>query len=324
MGLFKTLFSGQMESSAEKEEKKQKQDFDVLKYDGIRALQAGQTEFAIRCLEKALTLKDDEETTEKLAQAFLQNRETEKAYGILQTLSSQTENPLPVFLIMAKINEQTFNYTRMESLCASALAIYPESGELLYWAGKAQYALGNNLQAIVFLTKAIVHDEQLQSAYLLRASVLLDMGSLKEAEIDADYLLTAFDPTEETLLLKAKICLQTGSIETAILYYNKVISHNPFNEEAYIGLSNAYTINHQTDRALETINEFIELMPESAEAYKERGRIKLQLNDKAGAMDDLKKSLECSPEAMNQLNGRFNNLEQEMNVQYKNRNPYGF
>lgn len=313
-----------MESSAEKEEKKQKQDFDVLKYDGIRALQAGQTEFAIRCLEKALTLKDDEETTEKLAQAFLQNRETEKAYGILQTLSSQTENPLPVFLIMAKINEQTFNYTRMESLCASALAIYPESGELLYWAGKAQYALGNNLQAIVFLTKAIVHDEQLQSAYLLRASVLLDMGSLKEAEIDADYLLTAFDPTEEALLLKAKICLQTGSIETAILYYNKVISHNPFNEEAYIGLSNAYTINHQTDRALETINEFIELMPESAEAYKERGRIKLRLNDKAGAMDDLKKSLECSPEAMNQLNGRFNNLEQEMNVQYKNRNPYGF
>lgn len=324
MGFLKTLFSGQTETSAEKKEKKQKQDFDILKYDGMRALQAGQTDFAIRCLEKALTLKDDEETKEKLAQAFLQKRETEKAYDILQTLSSQTENPLPVFLIMAKINEQTFNYTRMESLCASALAIYPENSELLYWAGKAQYALGNNLQAIAFLTKAIVHNERLQSAYLLRASVLLDMGSLKEAEADVDYLLTAFDPTEEAMLLKAKVCLQTGSIENAILYYNKVRNHNPFNEEAYIGLSNAYTINHQADLALETINEFIELVPESAEAYKERGRIKLQLNDKAGAMDDLKKSLECNPEAINRLTGKFNNLEQEMNEQYKNRNPYGF
>ena len=48
------------------------------------------------------------------------------------------------------------------------------------------------------------------------------------------------------------------------------------------------------------------------------------LNDKAGAADDLKKALENSPEAAKALEGQFSNIEQEMNEQYKNRNPYGF
>ena len=59
--------------------------------------------------------------------------------------------------------------------------------------------------------------------------------------------------------------------------------------EAYVGLSTAYAANRQLDRALSTLDEAVELMPDFSEGYKERGRIKLMLNDKAGATDDLKK-----------------------------------
>ena len=58
-------------------------------------------------------------------------------------------------------------------------------------------------------------------------------------------------------------------------------------------------------------------MPDFSEGYKERGRIKLMLNDKAGATDDLKKALETSPEAAKAVEGQFSNIEQEMNGQYK-------
>ena len=63
----------------------------------------------------------------------------------------------------------------------------------------------------------------------------------------------------------------------AITYYNKVKTQNPLMGEAYVGLSTAYAANRQLDRALSTLDEAVELMPDFSEGYKERGRIKLML-----------------------------------------------
>ena len=153
------------------------------------------------------------------------------------------------------------------------------------------------------------------------------MGSLTEAEADIDHLLESEEARpapEEAVMLKAALRLQQGDAPTAITYYNKVKTQNPLMGEAYVGLSTAYAANRQLDRALSTLDEAVELMPDFSEGYKERGRIKLMLNDKAGATDDLKKALETSPEAAKAVEGQFSNIEQEMNGQYKNRNPYGF
>lgn len=58
----------------------------------------------------------------------------------------------------------------------------------------------------------------------------------------------------------------------------------------------AYVSTHQLDKALQLYDEAIDLQPDFAEAYKERGNVRMQLHDKEGAMDDLKKSLELAPE----------------------------
>lgn len=57
MGFFKRLFGGKTEVSTEEQVNKTAKDFEVLKYDGVRALRQGQLAYAVECLQAALQLK---------------------------------------------------------------------------------------------------------------------------------------------------------------------------------------------------------------------------------------------------------------------------
>ena len=72
----------------------------------------------------------------------------------------------------------------------------------------------------------------------------------------------------------------------------------------------ARTTLHRLDQALQVMDRAVEQLPDHAAVYRERGRIRLLLNDKAGAMDDLKKALQADPETARTLEGHFSNLEQ--------------
>ena len=60
--------------------------------------------------------------------------------------------------------------------------------------------------------------------------------------------------------------------------------------------------------AISLFDEAIELNPNFAEAYKERGRAKLLNGDKDGSVEDMKRSLELNPKDEASLNGEFKNL----------------
>ena len=296
MGFLKTLFGGREESPEEKAEKRREREFDVLKYDGVRARKMGEVKYAIRCFREALALRNDSETASYLAEALLSDKQAEEARSILAKLAEELPDHIGVRLAMARADEMMQDYTRMDEDCRAALQIDNGHAGALYRSAQAKHALHDELNAVALLTQAIVQDEH----------------------------LTEQPAPEEAVMLKAALRLQQGDAPTAITYYNKVKTQNPLMGKAYVGLSTAYAANRQLDRALSTLDEAVELIPDFSEGYKERGRIKLMLNDKAGAADDLKKALETSPEAAKALEGQFSNIEQEMNEQYKNRNPYGF
>ena len=180
----------------------------------------------------------------------------------------------------------------------------------LWHQAETCHEAGNDLYAIALLTQALMADEELSEARLLRARLLLSMGSAAEAEADADRLLQTPSPAAEALLLKAALCLHRNDTEAALLYYNKVKEHYPQEAGAYVGLSRTYSALHRLDQALQVMDRAVEQLPDHAAVYRERGRIRLLLNDKAGAMDDLKKALQADPETARTLEGHFSNLEQ--------------
>lgn len=324
MGFLKSLFGGKEETPESKTEKIRERNFDVLKYDGIRARKIGQVQYAIRCFKEALALKKDTETTSYLAEALMADRQTEEAYRILNELSAELPDRIGVRLTMAQADEIMGNFEQMDKDSQEALNIDANHTTALYLAAKAKHKLQDELNAVALLTRALMQDETMQEAYLLRAEVLRAVGSLKEAEADIDHLLLSPEPNEDVMIQKADLRLQQEDIETAILYYNKVREQNPMMEDAYVKLSYAYSINQKLDAALEVMNEAIDIMPAFSEGYKERGRIKFLLNDKNGAAEDVKKALETNPESVKAMEGQFTNIEQKMNAQYKAKNPYGF
>lgn len=127
------------------------------------------------------------------------------------------------------------------------------------------------VMALAMLTKAIAEDGTFAEAYLSRGQVLLDMGDLKAAKTDADWLEAKWPDSLEVIMLQARIAYACSDLESAIHYYNIAIE-----------------IDHS-----------------AVEAYQERGKARLELGDSVGAADDAKMVVELKPKLIDNVSGHF-------------------
>ena len=89
--------------------------------------------------------------------------------------------------------------------------------------------------------------------------------------------------------------------------YIHIIELTPFNEQAFLYLGQLYIQQEKTAEAIELLNEAIELNPNFAKAYEERGRAKLTNGDKEGSIADMQMALELNPKESEKISGTFNN-----------------
>lgn len=304
MGFFKRLFGGKVEESEQDKVSKTAKDFEVLKYDGVRALHQGQLAYAIECLQAALQLKgpgpeseSDASQEEKevlevrdyLSQALIHKGELLPAYDQLLKLSEAQPDNKQIFVRMAEVAYMMEDYGAMANACEKGMLIDKDDAHLLYLYAEACMGQGDLINAIAMLTKSILmtekdaedvpsEDESRQAfsqqalSRLLRGDTLRKMGDVKGADEDAQWLLDQIEyPSEDVLLLKARILHAEGKLDDAILYYNKVVEANPF----------------------------------SAVAFKERGAIYLEKGDKINAEKDMQSFLEVSPKEAEAVSGEF-------------------
>lgn len=292
MGFFKRLFGGKQEATPEEIDKKSDKDFEVLKFDGVRALRQGQVTYAIQCLQNALQVKgislsaDSEseaketqeilEVRDYLSQALIHHGELLPAYEQLQKLAEAQPDNKQIFVRMAQVAYMMEDYVAMSNACEKGMLIDKDDAHLLYLYAEACLGNGDLINTIAMLTKSILLSEEDKSqqaqSRLLRGDTLRKMGDLKGANEDAQWLLDIMEePIEEVLLLKARLLHAEGKLDDAILYYNKVVDANPF----------------------------------SATAFKERGAIYLEKGDKEMAEKDMQSFLEVNPKEAEAVNGEF-------------------
>lgn len=292
MGFFKRLFGGKQEVTPEEIDKKSDKDFEVLKFDGVRALRQGQVTYAIQCLQNALQVKgislsaDSEseaketqeilEVRDYLSQALIHHGELLPAYEQLQKLAEAQPDNKQIFVRMAQVAYMMEDYVAMSNACEKGMLIDKDDAHLLYLYAEACLGNGDLINTIAMLTKNILLSEEDKSqqaqSRLLRGDTLRKMGDLKGADEDAQWLLDIMEePIEEVLLLKARLLHAEGKLDDAILYYNKVVDANPF----------------------------------SATAFKERGAIYLEKGDKENAEKDMQSFLEVNPKEAEAVNGEF-------------------
>lgn len=292
MNIFKKLFGGKSEQPETAQENHEEKDFDVLKYDGVRAMRTHQLDYAAKCFTHALDIKDDLETRDYLSQVYVGLNNLPDAYEQLRQIGEACPDNIQVFIRMARVAYMMEDYKAMGEAAEKAMLIDRDNAEVNYLYAQSCDGMGDVVNAIALLTKAISLDGNYVEAYLLRGAVLLKMGDKKGASDDADAAVKLAPDNEDALLLKARVENALGEKDSALSWYGKVIDANPFR----------------------------------LEAYKERGAIHYERGETQAASDDMKKVLELEPEKTADVTGDFSaeGIEDKINRKYKEMNPYGF
>ena len=297
-----------METPESEKQKNDQKNFEIFKYDGLRAQRMGRPDYAVKCFTEALAIQEEFETMGYLSQLYIQMGETAKARELLEKMAAMEPHLTSTFLTLANVCFIQEDYQAMEEAANKAIAIEEGNAVAHYLLGKARKGQNDDLMTIAHLTKAITLKDDFIEARLLRAEALLNLKQYKEMMEDIDAVL-AQNPEEETaMLLRGKVKESNGQGEEAEEDYKLVTEINPFNEQAYLYLGQLYINQKKLTEAIGLFDEAIELNPNFAEAYKERGRAKLLNGDKDGSVEDMKKSLELNPKEEAGLNGEFKNL----------------
>ena len=309
MGIFSSLFGGSKKTEEEK-------NFDILKYDGIRAMRIGKLTYALKCFEEATAIQEDLETMQHQANTYIRVNRMDDARQLMNRMTEIASDQPLVFQSLASLCYMQEDYKGMDEACRKALALNDQDPATYFLSAKAAVGLSNGIQAIAMLTKAIMLNEEFVEAYQMRAEILWTMRQVKDANEDIEKLLSMNPEDENALLLKGEILAVSGEEEKALELIDQVLALNPFCEKAYI-LKGSYFLSKQAfDKALGVYDEALEINPNFAQAYHERGRVKLAKGDKQGSMEDMKRAIELSPENGANINGEYNNYEQQKNIPF--------
>lgn len=287
MKFLKALFGSKEVKPEEKKKAEEAKNFDVLKYDGVRALRAGQAEYAIRCFNHALQMQDDLEIHDYLSQSYIRTGELTLAYEQLQKLAEAQPDNQQIFIRMANVAYIMEDYGAMAGACEKAMLIADSNPEVMYLYARACIGQEDITNAVAMLTKAISLKEDYGDAYLLRGEILLKNGETDDADEDAMWLLEHTEDNEDVLMLKARIEKVKGNSDDAIAYYTKVTDANPFNIDAYC----------------------------------ERGKLRLETGDDSNGNKDIEHAKELIaqlPETNDQ-----EGIENKIKEKYKSMDPYG-
>ncbi len=89
--------------------------------------------------------------------------------------------------------------------------------------------------------------------------------------------------------------MQTGDLSTAIRHYEVALKKDSLLFPIYSNLATAYSMNSMSDRALETLNIWIDLDPDAGRAYYLRGLLNFELGNQELALQDLQMAIELDP-----------------------------
>lgn len=318
ISFLKHLFTNSDTTSVEAQQKSAQRNFDILKYDGIRALKIGKWIYAEKCFKEAVRIQPEAETMSLLVQTSIQLNKLEQAHDVLAQLITIDPKQLQNYFDLARVCYLEEKYDEMLARAQESTNIAPDHERPYFLQAQAYYKLGDLLNTIVTLTQAISKKEDFSEALLMRGKVLIEMRQYNEAQADIEVLLKQDSNDEETLLLAGEIQSHQDNDKQAIAYFDKVIELNPFSERAYEQIASLYGRAQQWDLAIDKLTEAIEINA-TAHLYQLRGRIKLEKGDKDGSLADIKKALELDPKNESTINGQFNNFDSLE----KSNNPLG-
>lgn len=135
---FKSFFSGKSETPESEKQKNDQKNFEIFKYDGLRAQRMGRPDYAVKCFTEALAIQEEFETMGYLSQLYIQMGETAKARELLEKMAAMEPHLTSTFLTLANVCFIQEDYQAMEEAANKAIAIEEGNAVAHYLLGKAR------------------------------------------------------------------------------------------------------------------------------------------------------------------------------------------
>jgi pentatricopeptide repeat protein len=307
MGFFSSLFSP-ANSEEDQQQKIDRKNFDILKYDGIRAQRMGKAEYAAKCFTEALKIQKDFETMKYLMSACYMLNRHDQALEVLREMLDTGHEPVSTLLTRANLLLTMGRNTEAVADCKQAIGLDSENCFAYYQLAKSELALSNLNEAIDSLTIAIRMNVDFVEGYALRAEMYLNLEKGNEALADVEKVIE-LNPEDETVyLLRGRIHEALGNTEAASADYQLASELNPFNEEAYLLVGRLMMSQEKYEEAIDLFDDAIEQNEQFAKIYAARAQAKHKTGDWEGALTDEQKLAELSPDEKPDGNHSFDDL----------------
>ena len=148
MGFFKSFFSGKPANPEEEKQKNNQKNFEIFKYDGMRAQRMGRADYAIKCFTEALALQEDFETMGYLAQVYIQSNELDEARKLLERMIRTEPEHTSTLLTLANVCYMQEDYAAMAEAAQKAIAVEEGNAMAHYLLGKADNGQNDGIMCI--------------------------------------------------------------------------------------------------------------------------------------------------------------------------------
>jgi len=237
MGLWKSLFGGGEQTAEESKQKEEAKNFDILKFDGIRASRIGRLDFALRCFDEALKLKEDFETLGYQSSTLIRLNRLEEAVPVLEYMAELEPSIIETHITLANVLYMLERYSDMKKAATQAVQCDDQRYTAHFLLSRAHLSLEEIPEAISELGKAIALNPEYIEARNLRAETFMQMGEPNLAMQDITEVLRLNDMDESALALRAHIYNKVEhNIDKAEADYRRIIEADPFNRQAYLDL----------------------------------------------------------------------------------------
>ena len=181
MGIFKSLFGQTSEQAEENKDKEKQRNFDIFKYDGLKAMKIGKIGYAVRCFNEALAIEEEFETLNYLALAYIQQGDVSEAIEAYSRMTLLDSEETDTFLNRAQLYLQENQAEAAIADCEYILTKKSTDYRAHFLIGQAYKMLNRPEAAIDSLSKAIEIKNDMADIFLLRSGLLTELKQYDQA-----------------------------------------------------------------------------------------------------------------------------------------------
>ena len=259
MGFFKSFFSGKSDSPANEKQKNEQKNFEIFKYDGMRAQRMGRTDYAIKCFTEALAIQEDFETMGYLAQVYTQTNELDEAHKLLERMTEIEP-------------EHTSTYLSLANVCyiahlTKAIVLKDDFIEARLLRAEALVQMQQYKEAMEDIDTILAQDPEDESAILLRGKIEEATGNKEKAE-SSYQKVTELNPfNEQAFLYLGQLYITQNKLTEAIELFTEATELNPNFAEAYHERGRAKSLNGDKEGSAEDMKKGLELNPKEIQNF---------------------------------------------------------